>query len=130
MVKNESRGQSAVELALALPVFLLLLVGIVDYGRGVASYALVANAAREGARAGIFPHTSDDVIRAGVNSHTLFLGTIPASHISITPASQADRDSNTTIQVAVVYYFQPLLSSLLGWATPIRMSATSTMLIE
>src|SRR5258708_6394373 len=44
------RGQSLVELALAMPVLLLLLLGTVDLGRAYYTYVAAENAAREGAR--------------------------------------------------------------------------------
>jgi Flp pilus assembly protein TadG len=48
-VRN-NRGQSLVELALLLPVVLLLLGGIIDYGRLYNEQLIVTAAAREGAR--------------------------------------------------------------------------------
>jgi Flp pilus assembly protein TadG len=44
------RGQDLVELALILPVFALLTMGVVDLGRIFYTYEALANAAREGAR--------------------------------------------------------------------------------
>jgi Flp pilus assembly protein TadG len=41
-----------VEFTLILPVFLLLLFGLVDFGRGFYSWLVLTNAAREGARVG------------------------------------------------------------------------------
>lgn len=46
-------GQSLVEFALLIPIFLLLLIAIFDLGRAVFSYNSVTNAAREGARLAI-----------------------------------------------------------------------------
>ena len=46
-------GQSLVEFAVVLPIFLLLLAGIVDFGLGLYSQMTVINAAREGARLGV-----------------------------------------------------------------------------
>lgn len=43
-------GSSIVEFAFVAPVFLILLFGIVDFGRALFDYDLVANAARLGAR--------------------------------------------------------------------------------
>jgi len=45
------RGAAAVELALVLPMVLLLMGGIIDWGRFMFSQAVATNAAREGARA-------------------------------------------------------------------------------
>jgi Flp pilus assembly protein TadG len=44
------RGQSLVEFALVTPIVILLLVGLLDLGRGVFAYNSLANAARAGAR--------------------------------------------------------------------------------
>jgi Flp pilus assembly protein TadG len=43
-------GQATVELALILPVFLLLVMGVLDLGRVFYTYEAIANAAREVAR--------------------------------------------------------------------------------
>ncbi len=47
------RGAAAVELALILPVLLLLIGGIVDFGRAFFAQIIITNAASEGARAGV-----------------------------------------------------------------------------
>jgi Flp pilus assembly protein TadG len=45
-----SRGQSLVEFALVIPIFLLLLFGLIDGGRLVYQHSVLSQAAREGAR--------------------------------------------------------------------------------
>lgn len=50
---GRNRGQALLEFALAIPVFLLLMVGLFDLGRAVFSYNTLTNAAREGARTAI-----------------------------------------------------------------------------
>ena len=50
--RRRARGQSLVEFALVLPIFLLLLFGIVDAGRYVFLNSTLSNAAREGVRLG------------------------------------------------------------------------------
>jgi Flp pilus assembly protein TadG len=50
--ERRERGQSLVELALILPILLLLLVGIIEIGRFAYYSILVANAARAGAQYG------------------------------------------------------------------------------
>jgi Flp pilus assembly protein TadG len=51
-VARGSRGQSLVEMALTLPLLLLLVFGIIEFGRILNAYIVVTNAAREGARYG------------------------------------------------------------------------------
>jgi hypothetical protein len=48
--QNRHRGQALVEFALAIPVFLWVLFGLVDLGRLVFSDSILSQAAREGAR--------------------------------------------------------------------------------
>jgi Flp pilus assembly protein TadG len=50
---HRSRGQSLVEFALVIPIFLLILVALFDLGRAVFSYNTLTNAVREGARMAI-----------------------------------------------------------------------------
>lgn len=48
--RRRGRGQALVEFALALPIFLILLMGVFDLGRGIYMYNGVSEAAREIAR--------------------------------------------------------------------------------
>ncbi len=50
---HQERGQALVEFALVFPVFILLLLGILDLGRAVYAYNTIGDAAREGARVAI-----------------------------------------------------------------------------
>ena len=47
------RGQSAVELALVLPMLFVVIFGAVEFGTAMYDKAVLTNASREGARAGI-----------------------------------------------------------------------------
>lgn len=46
---KSERGQSLVELAVSLPVILLILLGTFDFGMALFSYAILRDAAQEGA---------------------------------------------------------------------------------
>src|SRR5215471_11532014 len=50
LVAGTSKGQSLVEFALILPLFLFLVLAAVDFGWGLRAYIVETNAAREGAR--------------------------------------------------------------------------------
>jgi Flp pilus assembly protein TadG len=52
-VHRSARGQSLVELALTLPLLILILIGLLDLGRMLIAYVTIQNAAREGAHYGI-----------------------------------------------------------------------------
>lgn len=51
-MRRDERGANLVEAALVVPILVLILAGVVDLGRAFSSYIVIANAAREGARAG------------------------------------------------------------------------------
>ena len=58
MIRSKDRkGQSMVEFALILPVFILLMVGVFDFGRAIYAYNTINNAARQGARLAIVDQT-------------------------------------------------------------------------
>jgi len=59
--KNGEKGQALVEFALLVPIFLLLLFAIIDFGMGFYSWITVTNGAREGARLGAVLATQQDI---------------------------------------------------------------------
>jgi Flp pilus assembly protein TadG len=56
----QEKGASAVEFALVLPLLLLLVFGIIEFGLLLYNKAMITNASREGARAGVLFHTDGD----------------------------------------------------------------------
>jgi Flp pilus assembly protein TadG len=58
---RSERAQSLVEFALVLPLFLLLLFALVDFGRAFFTWQVVTNASREGARAGAVQSTAAEI---------------------------------------------------------------------
>lgn len=51
-LRGREAAQSLVEFSLMLPVFLILVFGIIDFGMGLRAYITTAQATREGARFG------------------------------------------------------------------------------
>jgi len=52
-MRNRQRGAAAVELAIILPFLVVLVFGMIEFGIMFYDKAVLANASREGARAGI-----------------------------------------------------------------------------
>jgi Flp pilus assembly protein TadG len=50
---RDDHGQALVEMALVLSILLLLLTGIVEFGRVLSAQLVVSHASREGARIGV-----------------------------------------------------------------------------
>jgi len=59
------QGAAVVEMALVLPIFMMVLLGIVEYGRALMVSQLVSNASREGARRAIL----NGITNAEVETH-------------------------------------------------------------
>lgn len=53
--RNGERGQAMVETAIAIPLLLVLMVGIFEVGRAYETWQVLTNAAREGARMSVTP---------------------------------------------------------------------------
>lgn len=66
-LRRREHGQSLVEFALLIPVLLIFVVAVIDFGKALFTYQVITNAAREGARrAAVANEASDSVIRAAI----------------------------------------------------------------
>ncbi len=59
-------GAAATEFAIILPVFALMLLGAIEFGRGIMVGQVVTNAAREGARMAIIDGSTPTDVQASV----------------------------------------------------------------
>lgn len=74
---HRSRGQGLVEFALVIPIFIFVLLGMIDVGRAVWANNAVANAAREAARYA--------TVHGGTKSNTCPVG--PPAEKTVIPAA-------------------------------------------
>jgi Flp pilus assembly protein TadG len=56
-------GQSLVEFALVLPLLIILVFGIIDFSIGLYDKAVITNASREGARAGVMYYSNPTTLQ-------------------------------------------------------------------
>jgi Flp pilus assembly protein TadG len=80
--RDTEAGQALVEFTMILPIFLILLFGLVDFGRGFYSWLVLTNAAREGARVAATQGTSASIDQ---RIHDSFCKNYP-SNCSLDPA--------------------------------------------
>ena len=120
-------GQSMVEFALILPVFILLLVGILDVGRAVYAYNTINNAAREAGRLAIVDQTVGDIqtegaeqaVSLGVATADIDVDFFLTSAGEATPCTQVGtpRVTECTARVRVPYEYTaatPIIGNILG----------------
>lgn len=104
-------GQTLVEFALILPIFLFLLIIIFDFGRAVYYYNAIHNAAREGARYGVIHPSASDYpyIEQRAIDYAIGLGLSDIS-VTVSPGTPefVGNVSNPTIKVIVHYCFAPV----------------------
>ena len=109
-VRNE-RGAALVEMALVLPIVILLFLGIIDFGRALFLYNNLTNAAREGARFGAasFPPVVADITTRVESRITDFSGVaVTTGKVQVTvPASGCTGDCKVTVKI-VNYPFTPI----------------------
>ena len=84
MVRSES-GAELIEFALTLPLLLLIVLGIIEFGLVFREYEIITNAAREGARVGILPaYTGTAPVQARVEEY-LTTGGLDPLRWTVTP---------------------------------------------
>jgi len=126
-VQRDQRGSTIVEFALVLPVILLLVFGMIEFGRVLNAQVIIRNAAREGARVGSVGKSAGD-ITAVVQSMTSTLGN-DAATISVTNA-QGDSGERVVVHIDyTVNVVTPLISVFFG-GSDVPLSAESSMRLE
>ena len=139
-VRSE-RGAELIELALVLPILLLVFAGIVDFGLLFQRLLTVNNAAREGARIAVLPgYTQTDVqnrvtqyVREGTGDDTISPTTV-LTPVTVDPpgATPPFPAAQVTVTMTHSYLFLGPVSGLLGGGSfsSITLTARSTMRIE
>ena len=93
--RHSERGAELIEFALVLPLLLLLVLGIVDFGFMFQRMEVVTNAAREGARLAVLPGYAQTDVEARVCDYLVSSG-VPLTGTCPTPG-------NPTIAVDMSY---------------------------
>jgi Flp pilus assembly protein TadG len=121
MSYRSERGAVAVEFALLAPVLILILLGIMEFGRAYNTQSMLINAAREGVRAMAINNSQASArtaakTAAGQLNPALVDGNITFSSATCSVGSQ--------MTVTISYN----LSTMTGIAGPFAMSGRGTML--
>ena len=127
--RGSRSGVSMIECAIVLPLFAMLVLGILEFGRAFMVSQVVTNSAREGARIGTMPtSTSNSQIEARVNDFLADAGiTTATTTVSVDSGSLAgaSRGDAVTVQVSVPFTDVSLLSP--RFLEGINLTSTSVM---
>lgn len=145
--RSSERGQSLVEIAISLPVIILILLGTIDFGMAIFSYAIIRDAAQEGALYGSFnpdnkaeienrarnisPQGEDEIFSSPVDLTNKELIQVEVKAIGNSCQGTTGGEANS-LRVRVRYYYpflMPFIGSIIGSDTiPLTGSATNVIL--
>ncbi len=122
------RGNTVVEFAIALPVLLALLTGVVDYGVYFMQRSAVLNAAKDAARIAVAsPQDTSPVAMATEHADGILLESLATCDDCAATASVVTLDGWLALELQVTRPFEPLAGLV---PVPAQASATVTMALE
>jgi Flp pilus assembly protein TadG len=120
------QGQSLVELAIMLPVLLLLLLGMAEFARLFSNYLTLSQAAREGARLAITGASDSAVIQRVRETAP----TLDPSQLTITITPAGPRTSGSDVTVVLQYpvpLMTPIISQVVGGTVDLQVQTVARM---
>ena len=136
MRRNNQGGSSAIEFAIVLPLLVVLLFGIVEFSILFYDKAMITNASREGARAGIVysdPRPTDGdiagVVTAYCGSNLITFGSGTVNTIVSRGGSGVSGDP-LSVTVGYQYDFLVLPNFVSALAGGINLTAQTVMRLE
>ncbi len=142
------QAQSLVELAITLPILILLLLGTVDFGMAIFSYAIIRDAAQEGALYGSFNPDN----KAEIENRARYISPQGEDLIFSSPVDLTDRElvqvevkaigdscQGTTggkansLRVRVRFYYpilMPFIGSIIGTDTIALTGSATNVIIQ
>jgi Flp pilus assembly protein TadG len=141
---RSDRGAAAVEFALILPVFLLLLCGFMDMALLVYSRSILGNAAQEGARLASLGASYSTVLSSSVAAASGLLGSPPDPSVTCTasPMTECNKwvagttafaPSGAVVKVTLTYqnhWLTPVAVFIPSLGTSQAIDGSSTMVVE
>lgn len=121
------KGQTLVETALVLPIILLLIFGIIEFGRILSTNIIVSNASREGARYSAVGYT-DEQVRTTVTAKT---STLTIGEININHENQGTEEEKVTVTVTCNHtLITPIVSKLISESGTFNIESSTEMRVE
>ena len=133
---DDKTGVAAIEFAIVLPVLILLLFGIIEFSILFYDKAVITNASREGARAGIVYRSTgpvsdteiEEVVLDYCADYLITFGETSSLTISTTPGFEAG--DPLTVTVTYDYQFLVLPNFVTALTGGINLAAITVMRME
>lgn len=124
--RSPPRGQATVELAIVLPLLMLITVAICQVAVGLNSFLIVSNASREGARRGARTNDVEEARDAAEKACQGLSGGKPTVDVSFPQG----RSQGKPVQVTVNYRLPLLIPAVEELLPEITFSRTTSMALE
>ena len=126
--RRSESGGAAVEFALLLPVLMMILFGIIEFGFALHRQSILTNASREGARLGIvqsIPAITNGQINAAIDNYLTAAGIPPGN---VTRAIVAGGITGTPVTVTLTLpYTYAVLPGFTSIVPTINLTAQTVM---
>ncbi|MEZ6061460.1 MAG: TadE/TadG family type IV pilus assembly protein [Planctomycetaceae bacterium] len=105
--QSSRTGAAVVEFAIIIPIFLILVLGIIEFGRAMSVGQMVTNASREGCRQAILDGSSSTAVEAYVDNFLSGALGVTAADVTVTcfvngaAADVSTAEESDTIRVRV-----------------------------
>ena len=136
-LQSNEHGAELIEFAIALPILLLVVAGIVDFAFLFQRYEVVTNAAREGARVGLLPNFDTTDVENRVNAYLTASGMTDAApapdvtygSIEITPGGATIDVVRVEVKYPHQFLFLGPMAAIAGGSAKadVMLTAASTM---
>jgi Flp pilus assembly protein TadG len=139
-IMRSEKGQAAVEFALVLPILLMLIFGIIDFGRILYTKNALTSLSQESARHMSIYYVSDGtngtVLSTYVSAHpgtlatTAFKKSDNSSGIQISPTTITTGSEVNVTLTYKIYYITPFVNMIPGLTNPFYITSSSTFRAE
>ncbi|MCG8583239.1 MAG: pilus assembly protein [Pirellulales bacterium] len=105
--RKHRRGAAVVEFAIVLPIFFLMVFGMIEFGRMVMVRQVLTNASREGARIGVLDGATTAEVETAVEAYltNASIPHTPGTVVTVTPdpPSSAGYGESVTVTATVAF---------------------------
>ncbi len=127
--QTEPRGQSLVEVALTFPILVMLLLGVLDFGRAYYALVIFNDAAAEGAAYAATRQDGGDIVLRVQGAEAASLVPMDTVEVDVSPGPYSVGSGVTVTATYHMPIFTPFVNALVGSdSLTLRGSATQPIL--